>query len=71
MSTIIVLLGAILVVAAAAASLWLDKKNGKSSCGGSCAAGESTKQYDRKELRRPCIHGNRHASDPWQSFSSS
>ncbi len=38
MSTILVLLGAILVVAAAAASLWLDKKNGKSSCGGSCAS---------------------------------
>ena len=36
MSTAVVLLGAILVVAAAAFSLWLDRKNGKSSCGGNC-----------------------------------
>lgn len=36
MSTVLVLLGAVLVVAAAAASLWADKKNGKSSCGCSC-----------------------------------
>lgn len=38
MSTILVLLGAILVVAAAVASLRLDKKRGKSSCGGNCGA---------------------------------
>ena len=36
MSTVLTLLGAVLVVAAAAASLWVDKKHGKSSCGCSC-----------------------------------
>ena len=36
MSTVITLLGTILIVAAAAASLWVDRKHGKSSCGCSC-----------------------------------
>lgn len=36
MSTVLALLGTILIVVAAAASLWVDGKRGKSSCGCSC-----------------------------------
>ena len=36
MSTVLTLLGTILIVAAAAVSLWVDGKHGKSGCGCSC-----------------------------------
>ena len=41
MSTVLVLLGAILVVAAAAGSLWLDRKKGRSGCGCDCGSCEA------------------------------
>ena len=41
MSTVLVLLGAVLVVAAAVGSLWLDRKKGRSGCGCSCGSCEA------------------------------
>ena len=41
MSTALALLGTILIVAAAAVSLWVDRKHGKSGCGCGCESCES------------------------------
>ena len=41
MSTVLVLLGTALIVAAVIASLRLDRKKGKSNCGGNCGCCEA------------------------------
>ena len=48
--TIIVLLVVVLIVAAIVKSMRRDKKNGKSSCGGNCAACRGGCMHAQKEL---------------------